>query len=263
MKAKRLSGVSLLFVVLMVSGATLVPAVSASKVTEQHASIEQLAAANGILLKHFDSKDLVFEKVGQRMYFSGTIAYEAEAEVGGTLNQVKSTDLVQGYLDQDGTYHVTSSGQDRSIVIDVQLIDESEQSKTYLCSQQVIEGDEKSCSNQVFTVPRSYKTQVELAGVTYLSDGDKIRVDLPSAAPYGSIKVLDDVKASQVQQGSTLVAIILTALGLPEVGAVFQLLALALEAIADYGEVDMSDIYVDFFITLGGTAYAEVDYFYY
>lgn len=214
MKVKPLLGPGILFVALTASGLTLVPEVSASKEAEQRTLIKQLAATNGIFLKKFDSENPIFEKVEQKTYFSSTIAYEAEADVDGTVNRVTDTDRVRGYFNQDGTYHVISSGQDRSVSIDMRLIGESVQCKAYLYSQRVIEGGKESYLDQMITVPKSDTGQIASADITQLRDGGRTLVNLASAEPPDSIPVLDDVRESDTRYGALIVDVIAAALGL-------------------------------------------------
>jgi hypothetical protein len=263
-KMKRRIGMQALSLLLVCAlvGTAFVPAVSAFKSNEESASIQQLAGLSGINLKHFDSKDLKFEKVGQRTYFSSTISYEAEAEVDSTLKQVKGTDQVQGYFNDDGTYHVTSSGQNGDVIVDLCIISESDHSKTYQYSREVTKDGKTSRSESIQVMPKSAVPSAAFSEYMLLGSDGKTKVDLPSMAPSGAIKVLDDVRASDVKYGSAILGVIAGLLGQIEIAAVLELAAIALDMIEDYGEVDLKDVYLDFFLITTGS-YAEVDYFYY
>lgn len=258
-KRIRMQVLSLLLVCALV-GTAFVPAVSALKSTDESTSIQQLAGLSGINLKYFDSKDLKSEKIGQRTYFSSTISYEAEAEVDGALKEVKGTDHVQGYINDDGTYHVTSSGQNGNVIVDLCIINESDLSRTYRYSRDVLKDGKVSRSESLQIVPRSAVSSVKLSKNMLLSTDGKTKVDLPSAAPPGAIKVMDDVRASDLKYGSAIVGVLLGLLGFPEAGALFEILSIAMEKVEDY-DVDLSDVYIDIYVW-GTRGYAEVDYFY-
>ena len=225
---------------------------------------EMLQMAN-ITVNSLDTQLIDYWKVDDKLFFEGIVNFDAESNFEGTLKRIVADQDVNGYVCDDGSYHIESIGKGYTSTIDARKVLEDPDSVTYKVDQTVvINGVQKTTSDSVI-VPKNQNEEaialppIESGGVA----SARGMVDLPSLAPPGSILIFNDIRYSDLMWGSAALAIIASYFGVVP-GVVAGLVAVALQAIPEYYDFDPDDVYLDVWLTPNPSQimYAEVDYLY-
>lgn len=147
------------------------------------------------------------------------------------------------------------------------MVSESSDAITLKIEQMVVKNGVVKASSDVVTLPKAERPDIDdLGGVSSIGlTSGKTKIDLPSMAPPGSTLVFNDVQYFYLLHGTVALAAIATYFGvLPAV--ILGLVAAALNALADYGDFDPEDCYLDVWLVPEPHPLApiliEVDYVY-
>ena len=259
---------TLLAVMLLLSMA-FVPAVSAQA---EIAWYEHMLESNGVMINDFDVKLDNYGKVGDKIHYDGTFKIDVERSVDSKLKKLKAKGTISGLINSDGSVHVEYIGNNFNFIMDSIKIGEDQENILYQYEQTLTIDGKTQKLNEIVEVPKSQLNVVDEGislsltdeqSVSLLSSGTK--VDLPSTAPWGSILIYNNVQYADLLVTGGIIIAILAFFGLgPVAGLAAIALAVAI-AIPEYYDVDVRDIYLDFFLTINPASllYVEVDYFYY
>ncbi|WP_292521439.1 hypothetical protein [Methanoculleus sp.] len=254
---------SALLAVLLVSVA-MVPAVAAQS---EKRFEEELLQSMGIKVNSIDTELRDYKKVGDTIFFNGNVKFDAESGISGKFERIYADQQVSGYYSENGSYHIESVGTSYSSVIDAQVVSESSDAITLKIEQMVVKNGVVKASSDTVTLPKTERPDLDdLSGVSGIGlTSDKTKIDLPSMAPPGSTLVFNDVQYFYLLHGTVALAAIATYFGvLPAV--ILGLVAAALNALADYGDFDPEDCYLDVWLVPephpSAPILIEVDYVY-
>ena len=263
MKLKLGMRVLSLLLVFALIGAMFVPAVSAES---DRRFEEELLKNAGIKVNNLDTESLEYEVIGDKTFIHGNIKFDAEAGIGGKSEKIVANQEVNGYYCNDGSFHIESVGSKFRSVTDAQLVFEDSDSIKFRIEQSVTKNGVTEKSSDIVTYEKKgtdTKKSNELITTSENLKSGKTKIDIPSAAPSGATLIFNDIRYSDVKWGAAALAVIATYFGvLP--GVIIGLIAVALAAAEDYGDVDGDDIYLDFWTPgYGGQMiYVEIDYLY-
>ncbi len=91
----------------------------------------------------------------------------------------------------------------------------------------------------------------------------KVKVDLPSLAPYGSVLIYNNMQYETILDSLSILIAIASYFKVTQAVAGAAIAFAIGTAIPGYLDIDPRDIYLDFFLVpIGATMWVEVDYYY-
>lgn len=261
--------ISAVFAAMILVSFAFVPAVNAQAETKWY---KQLLESNQITVNDFDTELTEYEKVGDQIHFNGTFKFDVEKDIDKQTKKLKSSGKISGIIYPDSSIHIECTGDNFKLVTDTSKIGEDEENFLYQTEQILTVNGKTSSQTEKFEVSKKQIDAYKAQPVNFIESTDpvmsttketKVKVDLPSLAPPGSILVFNDVQYADILATGAVLAAILAYFGVVQAAALAAVAVAVGTAIPEYLDIDPRDIYLDFFTNPLVTFYIEVDYYYY
>ena len=251
-----------------VSNLAFVPAVSAQAETKFH---EQFLESNQITVNDFNTKMTKYEKVGNQIHYASTFKFDVEKDINNKIKTLKSSGTFTGIISPDSSIHVEYTGDNFALVTDTSKIGEDQENVLYQYEQVMTVNGETSTQKETFKVPQEQinalkEQSIDSAEYAHPNSllASKVKVDLPSLAPYGSVLIYNDMQYETILDSLSILIAIAAYFKVPQATAAAAVALAVGTAIPNYLDIDPRDIYLAFFLTtnVSSPMWVEVDYYY-
>lgn len=237
-----------------------VPAVSAQAIKSEWD--KKMLESNGVTVNDFETKITDYNKIGDKIVYSGDFRIDVEKNIEGNLERIKSKGTFKGVINANKSIQVEYSGNDFKSNTNIVKAGTTNGNTTYQVKEVVTYKGKTKNSDRTFELP---ETEAKIATNSQESgtvNALLTKVDLQSFAPWGSILVFNDVQYADILAGGVVAAAILAYYGVP--GVIAGIIVAVGYAIPEWMDIEPRNIYVDIFYVwyLPMGLYAEVDYYY-
>lgn len=246
---------------LLIVSMAFVPAVSAQAIKSEWD--KKMLESYGVTVNDFETKITDYNKVGDKIVYSGDFRIDVEKSIEGNLERIKSKGTFKGVINANGSVQVEYSGNDFKSNTNIVKVGTTNGNTTYQVKEVVTYKGQTKKSDRTIEIPETEAKTVTNSQEPGTVNALLTKVDLPSSAPWGSVLVFNDVQYADILAGGAIVAAILAYFGVP--GVIAAIIVAVGYAIPEWMDVDPRNIYVDIFYVWywpNMPMYAEVDYYY-